>query len=127
MNIVLIILITIGVISFIGAIITNPNGKFQKTYCYLFEHKDWEKWEKVCKVLPELELSVHYVSDECEKLNNYKFLLPDIGISDEDLMVIYWEKANDVSVHEIGSGKCILCPFDKYHSKKAVEILKQRI
>ena len=125
---VIAILIVVCIVSFTGTtIVTGPEGKFGKIYCYLFEHKDWQKWEKVCQVLPELELSEHRVFDECEKLNSYEFLLPNIGISDKDLVVVYWETINEVSVHEVGSGKCILCPFDRYHSSKAVEILKQRI
>ena len=124
---VIAILIVVCIVSFTGIIVTGPEGKFGKIYCYLFEHKDWQKWEKVCQVLPELKLSEHCVFDECEKLNSYEFLLPNIGISDKDLIVIYWETINEVSVHEVDSGECILCPFDKYHSNKAVEILKQRI
>ena len=128
MHTVITVLIVVCIVSFTGIVtIIGPEGKFGKIYCYLFEHKDWQKWEKVCQVLPELKLSEHRVFDECEKLNSYGFLLPNIGISDKDLVVIYWETINEVSVHEVDSGECILCPFDRYHSNKAVEILKQRI
>ena len=127
MNVVLIVMVLIGILSLAGVIITNPNNKNNKLYCRIFEHEDWVKWEKVCQVLPELKLSIHYVSDECEKLNNYKFALPDIGIDDNHLMIIYWETTNEVSVHRIDTGACILSPFDRYHSNRAVEILKQRI
>lgn len=97
MHTVIAILMVVCMVSFTGIIIvTGPEGKFGKIYCYLFEHKDWQKWEKVCQVLPELKLSEHRVFDECEKLNSYEFLLPNTGISDKDLVVIYWETINEV-------------------------------
>lgn len=95
-----------------GVIIFNSN----RLYCFVFEHKEWKLWNKICKHLQEAKL-VDYYKDT--KLTNFRFKLI---IDSIDYDIIYWCKNNTVSVHH--KNECILSGFDKYHSNKATEIIK---
>lgn len=98
-----------------------------KLYCYVFEHRDWVLWKRVCELIPTLEPPfTHYVCEEEPVLNNYRWTLPDIGIG-EETMLIYWENLNEVSVHRFGGRGCVLSPYDRYHSDLAVEAVKKLI
>jgi hypothetical protein len=93
-----------------------------RLYCRIFEHKSWKLWEKVCKELPFAKFVEHFQYDARPGLENYKFYIHDIGI-EKPVEVIYWAANSIVSVHDL-SGECVLSDFDRYHSDKAVEIIK---
>lgn len=91
-------------------------------YCYVFEHKSWVLWEKVCKALPYAKFISHNHWDEVPKLENYRFYIQNLD-EDGGLEVMYWVKSDSVSVHK-ETGECVLSDFDKYHSNKAAKIIK---
>ena len=94
-------------------------------YCYVFEHKSWVLWEKVCKALPYAKFAGYNSWGEVPKLENYKFYIqnPD---GDGELMVVYWVKLGGVSVHR-EDNECVLSDFDEYHSDKAAKIIKNSL
>ena len=55
-------------------------------------------------------------------LTNYKF---NIIVDDKPYQAIYWKAYDQVSVHDESS--CICNPFDTYHNKIAVDIIKDLI
>lgn len=88
-------------------------------YCYVFEHKSWVLWEKVCKALPYAKFESHSYHDEAPKLENYRFYIQNPN-GDGDLVVVYWVKLGFVSVHR-EDNECVLSHFDEYHSDKAAK------
>ena len=106
-------MITIAIISYIIF-------KSNRLYCFIYEHKDWKLWNKICKNLKEAKL-ISYYKDNI-KVIYFRFRLT-IDFIDYD--VIYWCKNNIVSVHY--KNECILSAFDRYHSNKAAKIIKRYI
>lgn len=96
-------------------------------YCYVFEHKSWVLWEKVCKALPYAKFisHSHYHENENSELENYRFYIQNPN-GDGGLVVIYWVNPGIVSVHR-EDNECVLSDFDKYHSDKAVKIIKNSL
>lgn len=109
-------LVIIWIISFIAyCIIFNSN----RLYCFIYNHKSWKLWDKICKHLQEAKL-IKYCIDEDGTAVYFKFrlIIDSIGYN-----VIYWCEDNTVSVH--CGDECILSDFDEYHSNKAAEIIKK--
>lgn len=93
--------------------------KSRRLYCFVFEHKDWKLWNKICKHLKEAKLI------KCSVDNNgaviyFQFELV-IDFIDYDVMC--WCADNTVSIHH--NNECILSSFDKYNSNKAAKIIRQ--
>lgn len=111
------VLLGLGVILFVLSC-------FNRTYCFIFDHKDWNKWADVIKNADKLKFLEHNVYDEQPGLNNYKF----IGVlNGEEVEVVYLENNKNVSVHVKDSTDCILSSFDKYHVKKMRKILEKEV
>lgn len=97
-------------------------------YCFIFEHKDWKRWEEICKLLPNSSLIKHNVFDDKHShLNCYVFHIPIVDSIGCPVNVYYWENKNIVSVHHLGDRGCYLCDFDTYHVKKALEIIRHKL
>lgn len=92
--------------------ITTMGGE-SKIYCYLFEHKDWVKWEKVIEKFDDIQYVRHdeYVSNI--HLNSYHFILP---VENRTCEIVYWEDEGGISVHDFEKDGDCLCDFDEYHS-----------
>lgn len=112
----------IGLIVLFGLLlITTILCLFNRTYCFIFEHKDWNLWNRVCKELPSAKFAERFhTNGRFSYLNNYKFAIEDIGIG-KPVRVFYWESDGHVSVHT--DEGCLLSYFDKYHVKKAARII----
>lgn len=94
-------------------------------YCYVFEHKSWVLWKKVCRALPYAKFISYSNWDDSPKLENYRFYIQN---PDEDggLEVVYWVESDLVSVHKENT-ECVLSDFDRYHSTKAAKIIKNSL
>lgn len=114
-NIILLLFIIWAGVAIIFYIIFKSN----RLYCFVFEHKDWKLWNKICKHLKEAKL-IKYNEDHNGTSFYFKF---GLTIDSIDYDIIYWCEDNVVSVHH--DKQCILSYFDKYHSNKAAEIIKQ--
>lgn len=117
-----IILCIFGVLSLaliiFGVIIGNHN-----LYVRIFERKAWKMWKKVCEALPHAEFIEFADYDTVDSwLTNYKF---KVIVDDKPYQAIYWKAYNQVSVHDESS--CVCNPFDTYHNKIAVDIIKDLI
>ena len=112
-----VVLVLLGILVLMVPVVFSIN----KWYCYVFEHKSWVLWEKVCKVLLDAKLVKYHHWDEYPELESYHVPIQN---PDEDgvIDVVYWVKQDCVSVHK--ETECILSDFDKYHSTKAVEIIR---
>ena len=118
------VLVIMLVVSVAGMIICS--SKNNKIYCYIFEHKQWKLWKTVCKRLPYAKFDGHYLNEEKPYLECYNFYIHDIGIG-APVLVVYWVKSGEVSVHNLNLRECVLSSFDKYHSDKARNIIKGMI
>lgn len=91
----------------------------RRIYCFIFEHDDWKLWK-------------YFISDA----NNIKF--KDVSYLKDgtivhfdycgryDIIMWYPYMYTDVTVHTYDNN-CILCNFDKYHSKIMYNILIEKI
>lgn len=113
---IILFLFAIWIISVIAYfIIFNSN----RLYCFIYEHKAWKLWDKICKHLQEAKFIRYYTDDNADTIIYFQFKLTVDSI---DYDIIYWCKENTVSVHH--KNKCLLSDFDKYHSNKAAKIIK---
>ena len=95
--------------------------KSDRLYCFIYEHKDYKLWNKICKHLKEAKL-IKYSEDNDGTAIYFNFRLT---IDSVDYDIIYWCENNIVSVH--CRDKCVLSDFDKYHSDKAAEIIRKHL
>lgn len=97
----------------------------RRVYCYVFEHKDWEMWKLVLSKFNEATYLEQYISENNPYLDNYKYLVP---IDDEtSYELIYWVNQGVCGVHAHDRLECIVCGFDTYHMKQALEMVKNRL
>lgn len=115
---VLLLLLLICVINIL--ICTQKNNKI---YCYIYEHKEWVLWEEVCKKLQFAKFAGHHTYEDAPECNNFRFYIHDIKGGVE---VTYFENIETVGVFDL-QNNCLLSDFDRYHSKKAIEIIKKMI
>ena len=113
---IILLLIIIWIIVFVAYCIIFSSDRI---YCFVYEHKDWKLWNKICKHLQEAKL-IKYNEDYNGAAFYFEFRLI---INSIDYDIIYWCKDSIVSVHH--NKQCILSSFDKYHSNKAAEIIRQ--
>ena len=124
-SILAIILLVAAVIIMVLFLVTAVS---HTSYCFIFEHKSWKRWEEICKLLPNSSLIKHNVfDDKHSNLNCYVFHIPIVDSIGCPVNVYYWENKNIVSVHHLEDGGCYLCDFDTYHVKKALEIIKNKL
>ena len=99
---------------------------WKTSYCFVFRHRDWIRWEELIKNKDKIDFKYHYVFDDKPSINNYEFTGEMYG---KKVMVKYWEQvqAGDVSVHSLEGKDCILCSFDTYHVKKMRKVLEKKI
>lgn len=109
-----ILLIAIALIYILVYIIFKSN----RLYCFVFNHKDWKLWNKICKHLKEAKL-VEQSKDNNGTAIYFRF---ELVINSINYDIIYWCDDNMVSVHN--ENECVLSFFDKYHSNKAAKIIK---
>ena len=96
------------IISLVFAIIFSSN----RLYCYLFEHKEWDRWKKYIKDIDKFEY--------CESLSNtHRFVIPNTDIS-----AYIWNDGTCSIHYKTG---CICCDFNKYQSNKMKKLLMNKI
>ena len=121
--IVLITVLAIIAILLIWCIYTSIIFSNNKLYCKHYYKKEWNLWEKVIEKLKK-HRGIIYVSmyDDDPTLDAFRI---NIEIGSEEYELVYWVNRGTASVHQ--GLKCILCGYDKYHSSKAVGIMKEKI
>lgn len=99
----------VGVFSLIVVFASFANNRL---YCFLFDHKEWKLWRK-------------YIKD----YKSFKFEREFDGVpifkNDSGVQVYVWETGL-CSIHE-EDNRCVLCTFNKHHSKKMAKLLTDTI
>lgn len=83
-----------------------------RLFCFLFLHKEWKLWRKYIK---------DYKSFYFDKKVSDAYLYIQ---RDSDIHAWVWSDGS-CSIHD--DNQCILCTFDKYHSKKMAKLLTDTI
>lgn len=113
--ILIILLILMGVCLFF---IWVCGSKDNTIYCYIFEHKDWELWEKIYAHIDDAVFVWHHKFEEPEHANIENCLF-SLKFDDEYYELRLWLFDGCVSVFDMNDeGKICLCGFNKYFVKK---------
>ena len=95
------------------------------TYCYIFDHKDWKKWDSLLQNVAGITYKRHDVYEDDPSLENYEF---SAELDGEEVEILYWVYKDSVSVHgPYPSAACILSGFSKYQVKRMRKVLLKKI
>lgn len=95
------------------------------TYCYIFDHKDWKKWDSLLQNVAGITYKRHDVYEDMPGLEKYEF---SAELDGEEVKIIYWVDKDSVSVHgPCPSTDCILSGFNKYQVKRMRKVLLKKI
>lgn len=96
-----------------------------KSYCYVFKHKDWKLWKAVLNKFKDSKHIEHYYKKTYPGLENYKFRVTlDDGTN---YVLIYWVHNHTCAVFNESGRDIVLCGFDKYHSNMAVKMAEEKL
>ena len=117
------LLIILGVLALIVMTLLLIACLNKSVYNFIFDHKEWNIWENVCKHLNNAVFEERFTDEVTPNLNSYSFTLslPD----GQNLQIIYWDRLGYTSVHT--DDECIASSWDRYHSQKASAFLKEKI
>jgi len=95
------------------------------TYCYIFDHKEWKKWDRLLQNVAGITYKCHDAYEEAPSLENYKF---SAELDGEEVEIVYWVEKDSVSVYgPYPSTNCILSSFNRHQVKKMRNILIKKI
>ncbi len=95
------------------------------TYCYIFDHKEWKKWDKLLQNVAGITYKCHDAYEGAPNLENYKF---SAELDGEEVEILYWVENGKVSVHgPYPSTECILSSFNRHQVKRMRKVLLKKI
>lgn len=120
---ILIVLIAITLVLLIWLIYTLVIFSNNKLYCKHYLKKEWDLWEKIIKELKEQERTIYVSkSNDFPEANYFRI---NIEVDSKKYELIYWVKDEVASVYQ--GTDYMLCSYDKYHSNKAIKIMREKI
>ena len=114
------IIIVVLLIYYIYTLVIFSNNKL---YCKHYLKKEWNLWERIIKELKEQKRTI-YVS-KSNNLPEANYFRINVEVGSKKYELIYWVKDEAVSVYQ--GTDCTLCSYDKYHSNKAIKIIREKI